>query len=271
MQALGRQLPVGLGRAEVEKETARPLAAEQPRSESAGGQVPLSADHCQSAAPRGHLAKHLTCPGRRPTRKKSSRSPHITCTTRVTKRSRRTRSGHCSSGHGSPCRPTPPGISADPSAADGSAKARTGASSIYSRRQKTSSTPASPRSARSAAPRERPRSGGSRKAHTARAPEVCAGIEEIPTVIEGFAPYHQVKLKRDKALWALKLVKDLGVPGVAEPGTAEGCVRKRVGSVLEGWTSGQPAEGTEVGHTVSHRAGERPTGTVRHESRRVLR
>ncbi|MFJ8194576.1 hypothetical protein ACIQ8D_33195 [Streptomyces sp. NPDC096094] len=58
------------------------------------------------------------------------------------------------------------------------------------------------------------RGGGKRKPRTAPIPEVFADLENIPSAIDGVMPYHRVKLKRDKLLWALKLTKDLGIEGL---------------------------------------------------------
>ncbi|MFF3740435.1 hypothetical protein [Streptomyces sp. NPDC002566] len=56
---------------------------------------------------------------------------------------------------------------------------------------------------RGGAARQRPRS--------VPVPEAFAGLDQIPTTLDGVIPYHRVKLKRDKLLWALKLAKHLGV------------------------------------------------------------
>jgi hypothetical protein len=58
------------------------------------------------------------------------------------------------------------------------------------------------------------RTGAGKKPRTTNKPEVFASIDTFPTTISGLPSYHQVKLKRDKALWAIKLAKDLGVPGL---------------------------------------------------------
>lgn len=50
-----------------------------------------------------------------------------------------------------------------------------------------------------------------RKPRARPVPEVFADFDHIPAVIDGIPPFHQVKLKRDKLLWALRLAKDLGV------------------------------------------------------------
>lgn len=55
-----------------------------------------------------------------------------------------------------------------------------------------------------------PRGGGRRKPHAVPAPEAFASLDHIPTTLDGVIPYHRVKLKRDKLLWALKLAKHLG-------------------------------------------------------------
>ncbi|MFF4491362.1 hypothetical protein ACFY0F_33750 [Streptomyces sp. NPDC001544] len=56
---------------------------------------------------------------------------------------------------------------------------------------------------RGGAPRRRPRA--------VPVPEAFAGLDHIPTTLDGLIPYHRVKLKRDKLLWALELAKHLGV------------------------------------------------------------
>ncbi|MFF4361252.1 hypothetical protein [Streptomyces sp. NPDC001604] len=55
------------------------------------------------------------------------------------------------------------------------------------------------------------RGGARRKPRTIPVPEAFADLDHIPTTLDGVIPYHRVKLKRDKLLWALKLAKGLGV------------------------------------------------------------
>lgn len=50
-----------------------------------------------------------------------------------------------------------------------------------------------------------------RKPRTVPVPEAFAGLDHIPTTLDGVIPYHRLRLKRDKLLWALKLAKHLGV------------------------------------------------------------
>ncbi|MEU6170936.1 hypothetical protein ABZ832_03325 [Streptantibioticus parmotrematis] len=64
------------------------------------------------------------------------------------------------------------------------------------------------------APAPRSRSTGRRRSRPLSTPEVFAEIDHIPTTADGVPPYHQIPLKRDKALWALYLAKSLGIPGL---------------------------------------------------------
>jgi hypothetical protein len=72
-------------------------------------------------------------------------------------------------------------------------------------RQKRTRRPAGP----GATPR-RPRSSST------GTPEAFADLDldHVPTDIEGVIPYHQIRLKRDKLLWAIKMAKDMGVPAL---------------------------------------------------------
>ncbi|MGW0841282.1 hypothetical protein ACWD26_14140 [Streptomyces sp. NPDC002787] len=55
------------------------------------------------------------------------------------------------------------------------------------------------------------RGGARRKPRAIPVPEAFASLDHIPTTLDGVIPYHRVKLKRDKLLWALKLAKHLGI------------------------------------------------------------
>ncbi|MCG7210208.1 hypothetical protein [Streptomyces arenae] len=50
-----------------------------------------------------------------------------------------------------------------------------------------------------------------RKSRVVPVPDAFADIDHIPTTLDEVIPYHRVKLKRDKLLWAVKLAKVLGV------------------------------------------------------------
>ncbi len=58
--------------------------------------------------------------------------------------------------------------------------------------------------------------GGSarKKTRSVPVPDVFADLAQIPSTIDGIVPYHRVKLKRDKLLWALQLAKNLGLQGL---------------------------------------------------------
>ncbi|NGO42063.1 hypothetical protein [Streptomyces ureilyticus] len=51
-------------------------------------------------------------------------------------------------------------------------------------------------------------------------PEPFSSLDHIPTTLDGVIPYHKVKLKRDKLLWALKLAKQLGIDALQSPEAA---------------------------------------------------
>ncbi|MCL6291664.1 hypothetical protein [Streptomyces sp. 43Y-GA-1] len=55
---------------------------------------------------------------------------------------------------------------------------------------------------------------GRKKVRAVPVPEVFAELDNIPSTIDGVAPYYRVGLKRDKLLWALQLARDLGLPGL---------------------------------------------------------
>ncbi|MEV5845374.1 hypothetical protein AB0M32_25725 [Streptomyces sp. NPDC051985] len=55
------------------------------------------------------------------------------------------------------------------------------------------------------------RGGARRKPRAVPAPEAFVGLDHIPTTLDEVIPYHRIKLKRDKLLWALKLAKVLGI------------------------------------------------------------
>ncbi|WP_128505065.1 hypothetical protein [Streptomyces inhibens] len=55
---------------------------------------------------------------------------------------------------------------------------------------------------------------GKRKPRSVPTPEAFADLDQIPSEMEGIMPYHRVKKKRDKLLWALKLAKVLGIGGL---------------------------------------------------------
>jgi hypothetical protein len=61
--------------------------------------------------------------------------------------------------------------------------------------------------------REGPRPNSRGRSRATVTPAVFADME-IPTVIEGLPSYHQIRMKRDKVLWALKLSRNLGIPGL---------------------------------------------------------
>ncbi|MFJ7958912.1 hypothetical protein ACIQ62_21770 [Streptomyces sp. NPDC096319] len=53
-----------------------------------------------------------------------------------------------------------------------------------------------------------------RKPRTISVPDDFSEIDHIPTSLDGVPPYQQIKLKRDRLLWAIKLAKELGVPAL---------------------------------------------------------
>ncbi|MFF1506077.1 hypothetical protein [Streptomyces sp. NPDC058326] len=53
-----------------------------------------------------------------------------------------------------------------------------------------------------------------RKPRTLTVPDDFSEIDHIPTSLDGVPPYQQIKLKRDRLLWAIKLAKELGVPAL---------------------------------------------------------
>ncbi|MEU2625259.1 hypothetical protein ABZ642_45450 [Streptomyces sp. NPDC007157] len=55
------------------------------------------------------------------------------------------------------------------------------------------------------------RGGARRKPRAVPVPEAFTDLDHIPTTLDEVIPYHRIKLKRDKLLWALKLAKVLGV------------------------------------------------------------
>ncbi|WP_200308706.1 hypothetical protein [Streptomyces adelaidensis] len=54
------------------------------------------------------------------------------------------------------------------------------------------------------------RGSGRRRPRAVPVPKAFAGLDHIPTTLDGIAPYHRIKLKRDKLLWALELARHLG-------------------------------------------------------------
>jgi hypothetical protein len=61
-------------------------------------------------------------------------------------------------------------------------------------------------------------SGSGRGRATARAakakPDVFAGIDEFPTLMDGLASYSKMKSDKDRLLWALHFAKDRGIKGL---------------------------------------------------------
>ncbi len=55
------------------------------------------------------------------------------------------------------------------------------------------------------------RTNARRKPRMLAVPDDFSGIDQLPASIDGGPPYQQVRLKRDRLLWAIKLAKDLGV------------------------------------------------------------
>ncbi|MFD4321442.1 hypothetical protein [Streptomyces sp. NPDC058548] len=75
-----------------------------------------------------------------------------------------------------------------------------GYESHRSKRTRTSSTSASTT-----------RANARRKPRTLAVPDDFSEIDHIPTSLGAVPPYQQIKLKRDRLLWAIKLAKELGV------------------------------------------------------------
>ncbi|WP_326561616.1 hypothetical protein [Micromonospora sp. NBC_01796] len=88
--------------------------------------------------------------------------------------------------------------------------------------------------------------GGVKKTRSATTPDTFAEIDDIPNSIEGVPNYHEVKLKRDKLLWALKLAKDLGVKSLSN--------REIV------WLTDHVGDGIESGDINGHFRGLRKNG-----------
>ncbi|WP_137992504.1 hypothetical protein [Streptomyces vilmorinianum] len=59
-----------------------------------------------------------------------------------------------------------------------------------------------------------PATAARRKPRSIPVPDDFAEVDHIPASIDGVPPYQQVKLKRDRLLWAIKLAKELGVPAL---------------------------------------------------------
>jgi hypothetical protein len=59
-----------------------------------------------------------------------------------------------------------------------------------------------------------PKARNSNKKRVIGKPDVFAAIDTFPATMDGLPSYHHIKLKRDKMLWAIKLAKSLGVPGL---------------------------------------------------------
>ncbi|MFD3465972.1 hypothetical protein ACFWWM_06315 [Streptomyces sp. NPDC058682] len=58
------------------------------------------------------------------------------------------------------------------------------------------------------------RGNARRKPRAIPVPDDFAETDHIPMSIDGLVPYQQVRLKRDRLLWAIKLAKELGVPAL---------------------------------------------------------
>ncbi|CAM5320723.1 hypothetical protein [Streptomyces chartreusis] len=59
--------------------------------------------------------------------------------------------------------------------------------------------------------RSAPLGSARKKPRVVAIPDTFAGLDHIPTTLDEVIPYHQVKLKRDKLLWAVNLAKLLGI------------------------------------------------------------
>jgi hypothetical protein len=57
--------------------------------------------------------------------------------------------------------------------------------------------------------------GNGRKPRRLTKPDTFSAIDDFPHAIEGIPSFHDIKLKRDKMLWVLKLASDLDVPALS--------------------------------------------------------
>ncbi|MFC9594953.1 hypothetical protein ACFTUC_34835 [Streptomyces sp. NPDC056944] len=56
--------------------------------------------------------------------------------------------------------------------------------------------------------------GNARRKPSLSVPDDFAEVDHIPATVGGLLPYQQVKLKRDRLLWAIRLAKELGIPAL---------------------------------------------------------